>query len=124
MDSTDLDTDAKHRSICKKFYVTAEEDQQIQQLCQGVNQSRYFRSCVLNRAVPRPKAIVPQDNREAIVHLAAIRSSLKKIARTMSSTMTSADLERLRQLEEVILDVQRQLKQSGEVGHDWEDFEK
>ena len=120
------------RSILKRFYVTAEEDQQIEQLCQGVSQSRYFRSRVLAREMPRPKAIVPQINREAFVHLTGIRHSLKRIANAMTAPATqgegsiiaSADWEKLRQLEGLIVDLQRQLKHSEEAGHDWQDHEE
>jgi len=130
--SRGTDSEAKNRSICKRFYVTEAEDQQIEQLCQRVSQSRYFRSRVLVREMPRPKEIVPQMNRETFVHLAAIRSSLKEISRAMSralkqgesSMITSAQLERLWQLEGVILDLQRQLKHTEEAGHDWQDHEE
>ncbi|NEQ25235.1 MAG: hypothetical protein F6K28_40415 [Microcoleus sp. SIO2G3] len=131
--------ESKARSICKRFYVNAAEERSIQERCQGVNQSHFFRACVLDRAIPRPRAIIPQVNRDTYVQLASLRSTINQIARALNSTLkqqgnsilSPADLEKLtQQLEKltqwegVMTNLQRQLKLMEAGGDDREAHEE
>ena len=81
------ETKAKHpnirdprRTIRKTFYVTPEEDERIKQLRQGVKQSRFFRTRVLGRNIPRPKQATPDIDRHIYTQFSQIRNELKQIS--------------------------------------------
>lgn len=105
------------RTIRKTFYVTPQENRQIERLRQGVNQSRYFRAKVLGRDIPRPRPTSPQINRQAYVHLADIRGHIKQaandinlaVSQGLTPPLTPSDLELFKRLDAQLLDIQQQL---------------
>ena len=121
------------RTIRKIFYVSPEEDQQIANLCQRGSQSRYFRTKVLGKSIPRPRPVTPQINRQTYALLAHIRRDIKqasnKIALAVSqgqaSSLTSSDLEIFTRIEAQLVDIQQQLNlvnsQTGGSHDDWQD---
>lgn len=123
----------ERRTICKKFYVSATEDQAIQNLRQGVKESSYFRSKVLGKAIPRPRPVIPQINRDTYIHIAGIRSNINQITKAIniaakegrSLLLSEAHLDELKQLESLLVQVQLQLSQAnntaGEASDDWQD---
>lgn len=135
-----LKADASHvgeikdsrRTIRKTFYVTPQEDRQIAHLCQGVNQSRYFRTKVLGKDTPRPRPTTPQINRQAYAHLADIRRHIKQAANNINlavsqgqtSALTPSELELFRRLDARLIDIQQQLNPANLQrggSDDWQD---
>lgn len=112
------------RTIVKKFYVNAEEDQAIQELRQGVKESHYFRSRVLGRSVPRPRPVIPQINREAYIALANIRANINQVTKVLNTVAKQGRslpdlqecLSELKKLEAILIDVQLQLSQATDEG--------
>ena len=104
------------RTIRKTFYVTPEENQQIDQLRQGINQSRFFRSRVLGKNIPRPKPVTPYISRESHKQLKLIGRDINRIANALSTTnnqqrteITKMDRELLHQLKVLLGDVQKEI---------------
>ena len=111
----------KRRTICKRFYVTEEEDLRLEELRQGVGLSSFVRAKVFGAGIPRPRPIVPQINREAYIHLTNLRANCNQIAKVVNTAakqgkklpLTQAYLSQLERLEALLL-VGLQLNQ----GHD------
>lgn len=109
----------KQRTICKRFYVTEEEDLQLEELRQGIGLSAFVRSKVLGSGIPRPRPIVPQINREAYIHLTNLRANCNQITRAVNTAakqgkplpLTQAYLSQLEQLEELLVEIGLQLNQ-------------
>jgi hypothetical protein len=123
----------ERRTICKRFYVSEEEDQRLEELRQGVGLSAFVRAKVFGSGIPRPRTIVPQINREAYIHLASLRANCNQIARAVNTAakqgrdlpLTQAYLDQLARLEELLVEVGLQLSQGKDTNrspeHDWED---
>ncbi len=120
------------RTLCKKFYVSADEDAQIRDARQGVKESGYFRAKVLGKLIPRPRTVIPQINRDTYDHIAGIRGSLNQIARAVNTAAKNAQtlplteryLDEIKQLESLLVEVQLQLSQAHDLmrdGDDWQD---
>lgn len=109
----------KRRTICKRFYVTEEEDLRLEELRQGIGLSAFVRSKVFGSGVPRPRPIVPQINREAYIHLTNLRANCNQIAKAVNTAvkqgnplpLTQAYLSQLEQLEELLVEMGLQLNQ-------------
>ena len=120
------------RTIRKIFYVSPEEDQQIAHHCQGGSQSRYFRTKVLGKNIPRSRPVTPQINRQTYVLLAHMRRDIKQasnqitlaVSQGQTSSLTPSDLEIFTRLEAQLGDIQQQLNladsQTGDNHDDWQ----
>ena len=104
------------RTIRKIFYVTPQENQQIDKLRQGVSQSRFFRTKVLGQNIPRPKPAPPYINRQSYQQLNLIRRDINRIANALNRTenqpqteLTTSDRESLQHLKSLLVDIQRQM---------------
>lgn len=112
----------KRRTICKRFYLTEEEDKRLEELRQGVGLSSFVRAKVFGSGIPRPRPIVPQINREAYVSLANLRANCNQIAKAVniavkqneSLPLTQAYLDQLERLEELLVEIGLQLSQAKE----------
>jgi len=113
----------KRRTICKRFYVTEEEDRRLEELRQGVSLSALVRAKVFGTGIPRPRPIVPQINREAYIHLASLRNNCNQIAKAMNTAakhdqvlpLTQAYLDQLEQLEELLVEIGLKLSQADDT---------
>jgi len=109
----------KRRNICKRFYVTEEEDQRLEELRQGIGLSAFVRSKVIGSGIPRPRPIVPQINREVYIHLTNLRANCNQIARAVNTAakqgkdlpLTQTYLSQLEELEELLIEIGLQLNQ-------------
>ena len=108
-----------HRTIRKTFYVTPDENQQIDDLRQGINQSHFFRSRVLGKDIPRPKTRTPEIARQSYIHLRQIGRDINKIAAAFNqldegqkTEITESDRELLLQLKTLLTDMQKEIIQS------------
>jgi hypothetical protein len=109
----------ERRTICKRFYVTEAEDQQLEDLCQGVSLSAFVRAKVFGTGIPRPRPIVPQINRESYIHLTSLRANCNQIARAVNTAakqnrelpLTQAYLNQLKHLEALLVSIGLQLNQ-------------
>lgn len=107
----------KRRTIPKRFYVDEVEDQQIDELRQGVSLSAFVRSRVLGTSY-RPRSIVPQINREAYLHLTKLSSNCNQMTRAINAAaqqnrslpLTQAYLDQLEQLKILIVEIGQQLR--------------
>ena len=91
------------RTIRKTFYVTPEEDERIQQLRQGVKQSRFFRSRVLGRNIPRPKQAAPYIDRHIYTQFSQLRKELKQMSEGIYQLNKEEDTLELISKTEVVL---------------------
>jgi hypothetical protein len=113
----------KRRTICKRFYVTEEEDRQLEELRQGVSLSAFVRAKVFGSGIPRPRPIVPQINREAYIHLASLRNNCNQIAKAMNTAakhdqalpLTQVYLDQLERLEELLVEIGLKLSQADDT---------
>ncbi len=113
----------QRRTICKRFYVTEEEEQRLEELRQGVGLSAFVRAKVFGSGIPRPRSIVPQINRETYIHLANLRSNCNQIAKAVNIAakqnqalpLTQAYLDQLGQLEELLVEIGLQLSQANDT---------
>ena len=113
----------QRRTICKRFYISEEEDQRLDELRQGVGLSAFVRAKVFGSGVPRPRSIVPQINREAYIHLANLRANCNQIAKAVNAAakqdralpLTQAYLDQLSKLEELLVEVGLQLSQANDT---------
>lgn len=109
----------ERRTICKRFYVTEEENSRLEELRQGIGLSAFVRSKVFGSGIPRPRPIVPQINREAYIHLTNLRANCNQIAKAVNTAsqqgknlpLTQAYLRQLEQLEELLVEIGLQLNQ-------------
>ncbi|MBW4490323.1 MAG: hypothetical protein KME12_21295 [Trichocoleus desertorum ATA4-8-CV12] len=109
----------QRRTIPKRFYITEAEEQQLEELRQGVNLSAFVRAKVFGSGIPRPRAIAPQINREAYVQLAQLRALCNQMAKAMNIAvqqnrdlpLTSAYLDQLERLETLLVEIGLQLSQ-------------
>ncbi len=107
----------QRRTIAKRFYITEAEEQQLEELRQGVNLSAFVRAKVFGSGIPRPRAIAPQINREAYVQLAQLRANCNQMAKAMNIAvqqnrdlpLTPAYLEQLERLEKLLVEIGLQL---------------
>ena len=110
----------ERRTICKRFYLTEAEDQQLESLRQGVNLSAFVRAKVFGAGIPRPRTIVPQINREAYIQLARLKTNCNQMAKALNTNvqqnrdlpLTQAYLDQLKLLEDLLVAIALQL------GHD------
>lgn len=75
---------AERRTVCKRFYLSEAEDARLAELCQGVSLSAFVRSKVFGTGVSRPRAIVPQIDRETYIQLTHLRSNVNQIAKAVN----------------------------------------
>jgi len=112
----------QRRTIPKRFYVDEAEERQIEELRQGVSLSAFVRSRVFGTGY-RPRAIVPQINREAYLHLTKLSSNCNQMARAInvaaqqnrSLPLTQAYLDQLEQLKGLIIEIGQQLRGQSEA---------
>lgn len=70
--------DKSKRSVCIRFYVTPEEEHQIDQLCDGqCTRSRWIRARVLGHPLPLTK--IPAINRDLYVQSRENRTQINRI---------------------------------------------
>lgn len=112
----------KRRTICKRFYLTEEEEKQLEELRQGIGLSSFVRAKIFESGVPRPRPIVPQINRETYISLANLRENCNQIAKAVNTAakqnqplpLTQAYLEKLERLDELLVEIGLQLSQAKE----------
>ncbi|NJL19751.1 MAG: hypothetical protein HC895_01335 [Leptolyngbyaceae cyanobacterium SM1_3_5] len=124
----------ERRTVSRRFYVTEEEAQQIDQLRQGISVSAFVRSKVLGSGIPRPRAIVPQINREAYSYLASLSGNCNQIAKAINiAAKQKGDLplhqnylNQLKQIQDLLIEIRLQLSQADdrtkETEDDWQGF--
>ena len=69
------------------FKVSAAEKERLNQRCSGVVVSDYIRARLFDYSLPRPKAVIPQLNRETLYHLKRIGANLNQ--QTLESRSTT-----------------------------------
>lgn len=114
------------RTICKRFYLTEQEDKQLEELRQGIGLSAFVRAKVFGSGIFRPRPIVPQINREAYIHLANLRANCNQIAKAVNSAakqgkdlpLTQAYLDQLAQIEKLLVDIGLQLNQGKDTNRE------
>lgn len=112
----------ERRTIGKRFYVTSEEAEQLEALCQGVSLSAFVRAKVLDTAIPRPRIMVPQPCRELYTEIANLKASCNQMAKAIKLAaqkqqvlpLTPAYLEQLARLEALFVSIARQLRQGSQ----------
>jgi len=108
----------ERRTIGKRFYLTSEEAEQVEALCQGVSLSAFVRAKVLDTAIPRPRVMVPQLHRELYTDLAKLKANCNQMAKAINLAaqkqqdlpLTPANLEQLARLEALLVSIGRQLR--------------
>lgn len=108
----------ERRTICKRFYLTEEEEKRLEELRQGVNLSAFVRAKLMGESY-RPRSIVPQIDRETYIHLSNLRANCNQMARAINSAakqerelpLTQAYLSQLEQLEELLIRIGQRLSQ-------------
>lgn len=121
------------RTVCRRFYLTGAEARQVDELRQGIGLSAFVRSKVLGSGIPRPRAIVPQINREAYVYLANLSGNCNQIAKAINiAAKQKGDLplhqdylDQLKRIEELLIEIRLQLSQvddstQEETEDDWQ----
>jgi len=114
---------ASKRTICKRFYVNAAEEAQIEQMRQGVSESRFFRSKVLGKSIPRPRTTIPQVNLDSYQAIANLRSNINQMAKAINTAarsgqtlpLTPAFLDQLAKLQLRLEEMQVQLVQANDA---------
>ena len=80
--------DKQRRTICIRFYVTAAEEERLNELTDGIkNRSQWVRSRIFGQTPTRPRPQIPALNREALITLRAVRSKLNQIARAFNTAL-------------------------------------
>ena len=78
----------QRRTICVRFYVTADEEARLNQLTDGVkNRSRWLRARAFGQATPRPRLQIPEINRQAYTTLNYLRSEANQITRAVNTAL-------------------------------------
>lgn len=121
------------RTVCRRFYVSEIEAQQLEELRRGISLSAFVRSKVLSAGIPRPKAIVPQINREVQAHFAGVRGNCNQIAKAINVAASRGEvlplgiayLDQLQRVEEQLRAIGLQLEQMNqmnqpEIEDDWQ----
>jgi len=114
------------RTICKRFYLTEEEDKQLEELRQGVGLSAFVRAKIFGSGIFRPRPIVPQINREAYIHLANLRANCNQIAKAVNTAakqgkdlpLAQVYLDQLAQIEELLVEIGLQLSQGKDTNRE------
>lgn len=111
------------RTVCRRFYVSELEAQQLEELRRGISLSAFVRSKVLGSGIPRPKAIVPQINREVYIHFAQLRGNCNQIAKAINVAASrgealplgTAYLDQLQRIETQLKAIGLQLEQINQM---------
>lgn len=117
----------QRRTVCKRFYVTEEEDQRLEELRQGVGLSSFVRAKVFGSGIPRPRPIVPQVNREAYIALANLRANCNQIAKAVNIAakqgktlpLTQTYLDQLERLEVLLVEIGLKLSQTQDANQEF-----
>jgi hypothetical protein len=106
------------RAICKRFYLTPEENQRLDERRQGVPLSTFVRTKVLGVSSPRPRSIVPQLDRQTYVQLTAIKHHCQTIAIALKANpnplRSQENLDQLDRLEALLTEIAQTLTQTRE----------
>jgi hypothetical protein len=106
------------RTIGKRFYLTPEENQRLDEMRQGIPLSAFVRAKLFGSTSPRPRPIVPQLDRQAYVHLAALRHHCHDIAIALQANpkahLTQENWDQLDHLEALLIAIGQQLPRSPE----------
>lgn len=129
---------AERRSYCIRIYLTAEEERQILDKCQGIAASIYCRAKVLGESAPRPKLQIPEINRRVYAECSKLQSDLNQITRSLNNpakagrepSLTHEYLNQLNAINRTLKEVQQELlkltnesqtsDEGGENNADWE----
>ena len=104
------------RNICVRFYLTQEEELQLDQLCDGVcNRSRWIRAKVMGHSLPLSK--IPAVNRDLYVQARLIRGNLAQMATAIDEALQQKKplplseefLTRLQQMQARQINIEREL---------------
>lgn len=78
----------QRRTICIRFYITAEEEVSLNQLTDGIkNRSRWLRAKAFGQAPPRPRLHIPEINREIYTTVKCLRSEANQITRGINMAL-------------------------------------
>jgi len=75
------------REITVTFRVSYEEKARLEQRCSGVVQSDYIRARLFDYALPHPKPVIPEVNRQAIYELKKIGNNLNQQTRAINEAV-------------------------------------
>jgi len=73
------------RVICIRFYINSQEEAKLNDICQGINRSRFIRAKLFGNAVPRPRRPLPQINRDVYIQISCVSSNINQIAKAINT---------------------------------------
>jgi len=78
----------QRRTICVRFYITAEEEARLNRLTDGINnRSRWLRAKAFGQAPPRPRLHIPEINREIYTTVKYLRSEANQITKALNTAL-------------------------------------
>lgn len=75
------------REITITFRVSYAEKQRLEQRCKGVVQSDYIRARLFDYALPHPKQVIPEVNRQVIYELKKIGNNLNQQTKAINEAV-------------------------------------
>ena len=111
-----FDSPTERRTVRVIFKVSPSEERKLDELCDGIGRSPYIRAGLFGYSVTRPKADIPQINRDTYFELGRIGINLNQQTKALNGAIKAGHslplgeyLDKLTALEAMLKDLKAQI---------------